>query len=109
MTTQSQSPVVVKFNMFYNSICSLNGLSFGSNDCTKELKTIEWSSFWVGLANFGQKGLISDPKISSKLRNGINDPNGIENEIYTMMKGMETFYGDHTVPIISCSEVQYVL
>ena len=25
-----------------------------------------------------------------------------------MMKGRETFYSDHTVPITSCSEVQYV-
>ena len=26
-----------------------------------------------------------------------------------MMKGRETIYGDHTVPITSCSEVKYVL
>ena len=47
--------------------------------------------------------------MSSKLQNGIDDPKGLENKIYTMMKGRETFYGDHTVPITSCSEVQYVL
>ena len=44
-----------------------------------------------------------------KVSNENNDPKGLENKIYTMMKGAETFYGDHTVPITSCSEVQYVL
>ena len=29
--------------------------------------------------------------LSSKLQNGINDPKGLENKIYTMMKGRETF------------------
>ena len=47
--------------------------------------------------------------MSSKLQNGINDPKGLENKIYTMMKDRDTFYCDHTVPVISCSEVQYVL
>ena len=53
--------------------------------------------------------LVSDPQISSKLQNGINDPKGIDNKIYTMMKDRETFYGDHKVPITSYSKVQYVL
>ena len=45
---------------------------------------------------------------SSKMKS-INDPKGLENKIYTRMKGRETFYGDHTFPITSCSEIQYVL
>ena len=39
MTTQSQSPAAVMFNMFYKR------LSFGSKDYTKELKTVECTSF----------------------------------------------------------------
>ena len=58
--------------------------------------------FWARLASFDQLGLISDPQIPSKLQNGINDPKGLENKIYTVMKGRETFYRDHTVPITSC-------
>ena len=57
--------------------------------------------FWDRLASFGQLGLNSDPQISSKFQNGINDPKGLENKIYTMMKGRETFNGDHTVQITS--------
>ena len=56
-----------------------------------------------------QSYLISDPQISSQRQNGIIDLKGLENKIYTMMKGMGAFYSDHTVPITSCSEVQYVL
>ena len=63
VTTQFQSPAVVKFNK-----CSIKGLYFGI-----------------------------------KLKTGINDSKGLENKIYTMMKGRETFNGDHTVPITSCS------
>ena len=93
-----------------NGICSVKGLSFGSKDYNKELKTVECVQvFWARLACFGQLGLISDPQISSKLQNGISDPKGLANKIYTMMKGRETFYGDLTVPVISCSEIQYVL
>ena len=33
-------------------------------------------------------------QISSKLQNRINDPKELENKIYTVMKGRETFYGD---------------
>ena len=63
-------------------------------DYTKELKTDESSRF-LGQANrFRLKGLISDPQISSTLQNGINDSKGLENKIYTMMKGRENFYGD---------------
>ena len=62
--------------------------------------------FWDRLASFGPLGLISDPQISSKFQNGINDPKGLENKIYAMMKGRETFYGDHTVPITSCPNHQ---
>ena len=93
-----------------NGICSIKGLSFGNKDYDKELKTVECVQvFWTRLASFGQLGLISDPQISSKLQNGINGPKGLENIIYTMMKSKETFYGDHTVPVTSCSEVQCVL
>ena len=45
----------------------------------------------------------------SKFQNRISDPKGLENKIYTIMKGRETFDGDHTVPSTSCIEVQYVL
>ena len=30
-------------------------------------------------------------------------------KIYTIVKGRETFYRRHTVPVTSCSEVKYVL
>ena len=63
--------------------------------------------FWARLACFGQ--FVSDPQISSKLQNGINDPKELENKIYTLIKGRETFYGDHTVPVTSYREVQYIL
>ena len=36
-------------------------------------------------------------------------PKGQENKIYTIVKGRETFYRRHTVPVTSCSEVKYVL
>ena len=39
VSTQSQSPVVVMFNMFEK------GLSFGSKDYIKELKTVECTNF----------------------------------------------------------------
>ena len=85
MTTQSQSPAVVKFNMFHKR------LSFESKDCTKELKLSSVLVFWARLLSFGQLGLISEPQISSKLQNGINDPKGLENKIYSMMKGRGHF------------------
>ena len=44
MTTQSQSPAVVKFDKFYKSRKE-KGLSFASKDYTKELKTVECTSF----------------------------------------------------------------
>ena len=44
-----------------------------------------------------------------KLPDEPHDPRGQENKIYTMVKGRETFYRLHTVPITSCSEVKYVL
>ena len=61
------------------------------------------------LARFGHLGLISDPLIVSKLHNETHDPKGQGNKIYTIVKGRETFYHRQTVPIISCSEVEYVL
>ena len=53
----------------------MKGLSFGSKDYNTELKTVECVQvLWARLACFGQLGLISDPQISLKLQNGINDP-----------------------------------
>ena len=65
--------------------------------------------FWARLASFGHLGLISDPLIVSKFSNESHDPKGQENKIYTIVKGRVTFYCRHTVQIISCSEVKYVL
>ena len=39
----------------------------------------------------------------------MHNSKGQEYEIYTIVKGMETFYRQHTVPVTSCSEVKYVL
>ena len=69
---------VYKIGLSKKLRCSIKGLSFGSKDYTKELKTVECKVFWVRLASFGELGLISDPKISSKLQNGINDPKGLD-------------------------------
>ena len=47
--------------------------------------------------------------IVSKFHNETHDSKGQENKIYTIVKGREMFYGRHTVPVTSCSEVKYVL
>ena len=47
--------------------------------------------------------------IVSKFHNETHDPKGQENKIYTIVKGRETFYRRHTVPVTSCNEVKYVL
>ena len=86
----------------------LNRVSFGSKDCTKELK-LEYAYFWARLASFCHLGFISDPLIVSKFDNETYDPKGQENKIYTIVKGRETFYRRHTVPVTSCNEVIYVL
>ena len=65
--------------------------------------------FWARLASFGHLGHISDPLIVSKFHNETHDPKGQETSIYTIVKGMETFYHRHKVAITSCSEVKYVL
>ena len=65
--------------------------------------------FWARLARFGHLGLISDSLIVSKFHNETHDPKGQENKIYTIVKGRETVYRRHTVPITSCSEVKYEL
>ena len=80
----------------------LKRLSFGSKDCTEELK-LECARF------LGHLGLISDPLIISKFPNETHDPKGQENKIYTIVKGRETVYCHHTVQVTSCSEVKYVL
>ena len=76
--------------------------------CNKELK-LELHIFWARLASFDYLGLISDPLIVSKSHNEIHDSKGQENKLYTIVKGIETFYRRHTVPVTSCSEVKYVL
>ena len=86
----------------------LKRLSFGSKECTKELK-LECANFWARLASFGQLGLISDPLIVSKFHNETHDSKGQKNKIYAKVKGSETFYRRHTVPLTSCSDVKYVL
>ena len=53
--------------------------------------------------------LISDPLIVSKFHYETHDSKGQENQIYTIVKGRETFYRRHTVPVTCCSEVNYVL
>ena len=64
---------------------------------------------WAILASFCHLGFISDPLIISEFHNETYDPKGQENKIYTIVKGRETFYRRHTVPVTSCSEVKYVL
>ena len=64
---------------------------------------------WARPASFCDLGFISDPLIVSKFHNETHDPKGQENKIYTIVKGRETFYRRHTVPVTSCSEVKYVL
>ena len=71
--------------MFYKRVI------LGSKNYTKELNTVECTSFRAKLASFGQLGLISESQICSKLQNGINDHKGLENRIYTFMKGREFF------------------
>ena len=65
--------------------------------------------FEARLASFGHLSLISDPLIVSKLHNESHDPKGQENKIYTIVKGREMSCRRQPVPIISCSEVKYVL
>ena len=64
---------------------------------------------WARLASFCHLGFISDPLIVSKFHNETHDPKGQENKFYTIVKGRETFFRRHTVPVTSCSEVKYVL
>ena len=64
---------------------------------------------WARLASFYHLGVISDPLIVFKFHNETHDPKGQENKIYTIVKGRETFYRRHTVPLTSCSAVKYVL
>ena len=83
-------------------------VSLGSKDCTKDLNQSVHIS-WARLASFYHLGVISDPLIVSKFHNETDDSKGQENKIYTIVKGRETFYRRHTVPVTSCSEVKYVL
>ena len=86
----------------------LKKFSFGSKECTKELK-LECANYLAGLASFCNLGLISDPLIVFKFHNETHDPKGQENKIYTILKGRETFYHRHIVSITSCSEIKCVL
>ena len=65
--------------------------------------------YWARLASFCHLGFINDPLIVSKFHNETHDPKGQENKIYTIVKGRETFYRGHTVPVTRCSEFKYVL
>ena len=87
----------------------LKRVSFGSKDCTKELKLECAIISWARLASFYHLGFISDPLIVSKFHNETHDPKGQENKIYTIVKGRERFNRRHTVLVSSCSEVKYVL
>ena len=95
------------------TICSevkyvLTRVSLGSKDCTKKMK-LESAYFMGQTSKFLPISFISDPLIVSNFHNETHDPKGQENKIYTIMKGRETLYRRHTVPVISCSEVKYVL
>ena len=48
---------------------------------------------------FCHLGFISDPLIVSKFHNETHDLKGQENKIYNIVKGRETFYRRHTVPV----------
>ena len=74
------------------------------NKTHQQLKTVECACF-LGQTSYGQLGLISDPQIYFKVPkwHQWSQIKGLEKKIYTMMKGSETFYGDHTAPITSCS------
>ena len=52
---------------------------------------------WARLASFCHLGVISDPLIVPKFHNETHDPNGQENEIYSIVKGRETLYRRRTV------------
>ena len=76
----------------------LKRISFGSKECTKELKPE--CAYFLGqtrLACFCHLGAISDPLIVSKFHNETHDPKGKENKIYKIVTGRETFYHRHTV------------
>ena len=64
---------------------------------------------WARLASLCHLGFISDALKVSKFHNETHGPKGQENKIYTLVKGRETFWRRHTVPVTSCSEVKYVL
>ena len=61
----------------------LKWVSFGSKDCTKELKLECAYISWTRIAYFCHLGFISDPIIVSKFHNETHDPKGQENKIYT--------------------------
>ena len=65
--------------------------------------------FLTRLASCSHLGVISDSLMVSKFYNGINDPKGQENKIYTIVEGRKTFFCGHTVPLTTCTEVKYVL
>ena len=55
--------------------------------------------FWARLASFGHLGIISDAQIVSKFHKETNDSKEQENIIYTIVRGRETFYRRHAVPL----------
>ena len=57
-------------------ISTLSGISPKNRKCSLQI-------FWAIPASVSQTGLISDPLMVSEFHNGIHDPKGLENVIYT--------------------------
>ena len=78
--TQSQSPAVVKSNMFFK------GYPLEAKTALKNWN-LSVHIFWARLASFWHLGFISDPLLVSKFHNETHDPKGQENKVYTIVKG----------------------
>ena len=63
-------------------------VSFLNKEYTKELKICSVRVFWPVLASLSNLGLSVDHLMVSKFHNGIHDPKGQENQIYTIVKGI---------------------
>ena len=91
--------LLIADTLFFKTKYVLKRVSFGSKDCSKELK-LECAYFLGQTSYFCHLGFISDPLIIvSKFHNETYNPKGQENKIYTIVKGRETFYHRHTVPV----------
>ena len=86
----------------------LKRVSFGSKDCTIKLKL--GCAYFLGQTSwFLPFRLHQWPSNSFKVPQWNQWSQRTRKKIYTIVKGRETFYRRHTVPITSCSEVKYVL